>query len=171
MKQQAWPRLLLILATIAAGLIAGLFYAYSCSVNPGLNRLDDTMYLFSMQSINRAILNPVFFASFMGTLVLLPLAAWRLHKSNQPAAARLLWAATGLYALGVFGVTMLGNVPLNDLLDRTMLKDAGTLDLKAVREQFETRWNMFHQVRTVTSVVVLVLCVLACCRLRNREAV
>ncbi len=39
-KRTLWQRHIL-----AAGLMAGLFYAYSCSVNPGLQRLSDAGYL------------------------------------------------------------------------------------------------------------------------------
>ncbi len=56
--------ILLITATLT-GLSAGLFYAYACSVNSGLGRLPDREYLAAMQSINREILNPVFFAGFL----------------------------------------------------------------------------------------------------------
>ncbi len=38
----------LFLATMAAVLAAGLFYSYAVSVNPGLSRLSDTVYLQSM---------------------------------------------------------------------------------------------------------------------------
>ena len=66
----------LILTATTTGLIAGLFYSYSCSVNPGLAKLPDEGYVAAMQSINREILNPVFFATFIGTLLLLPISTW-----------------------------------------------------------------------------------------------
>jgi uncharacterized membrane protein len=50
----------LLIAVILTGLIAGLFFAYACSVNLGLTRLADAEYLKAMQSINGAILNPWF---------------------------------------------------------------------------------------------------------------
>ncbi|MBC8154239.1 MAG: DUF1772 domain-containing protein, partial [Bacteroidetes bacterium] len=74
------PNIVLGCATVTTALIAGLLYAYSCSVNPGLNRLSDASYLAAMQSINREIQNPVFFLSFLGALVLLPLSTWMLHS-------------------------------------------------------------------------------------------
>ena len=107
---------ILIITATATALIAGLFYAWSCSVVPGLARLNDAEYLASFQAMNRAILNPVFFASFMGTLVLLPLCTY-LHYTPGSVRFMLLLAASILYAVGVFGVTMAGNVPLNDMLD------------------------------------------------------
>src|SRR5688572_10813811 len=108
-----FPTIVLIVTGTTTGLIAGLFYAYSCSINPGLGRLPDEAYLTAMQSINKAILNPVFFISFMGTLILLPLCTY-LHY-RQPVSPKfiLLLIATALYLVGVFGVTIFGNVPLN----------------------------------------------------------
>lgn len=43
----------LFLATLLCGLLAGLFYGYSCSVNNGLGRLNDPGYLKAMRSINK----------------------------------------------------------------------------------------------------------------------
>src|SRR5687767_787996 len=102
----------LLAAAFTTALIAGLFYGYSCSVNGALGRLPDAGYLAAMQSINRVILNPLFFMSFMGALILLPLSTW-LHYTN-PVSLRFyfLLGATLAYGIGTFGVTMIGNVPL-----------------------------------------------------------
>ncbi|MEZ0610062.1 DUF1772 domain-containing protein [Fibrella sp. WM1] len=156
------PNLVLSATAVCTALIAGLFYAYSCSVNPGLGRLTDAQYLAAMQSINRAILNPVFFVSFMGTLMLLPVSTW-LHYT-QPLSNRfwLLLAATVLYATAVFGVTVMGNVPLNEALDTVNLPAASESELATARATFEQPWNRLHAVRTVAAVIALVLVVLAC---------
>jgi uncharacterized membrane protein len=49
----------LVAATVTAGLVAGLFYSYACSVMPGLGRTDDQTFIRSMQSINVAIVIPL----------------------------------------------------------------------------------------------------------------
>lgn len=153
---------LLIITILATGLIAGLFYAYSCSVNLGLGKLSDQAYLSSMQAINREILNPVFFASFMGTLILLPLSTWLEYRNGTTAGFYWLLAATLCYAIGTFGVTLLGNVPLNDALDKFVIHSASAIEQAAQRKAFEGPWNTFHTVRTVASVVSFVLVVVAC---------
>ena len=51
------------------GLLAGLFYAYSVSVVPGLGQADDRTLVDGMQQINEAIENPVFFVGFLGAPV------------------------------------------------------------------------------------------------------
>ena len=49
-------------ATLVTGLVAGLSFAYSCSVMPGLAATDDRTFVGTMQSINRRILNGWFLA-------------------------------------------------------------------------------------------------------------
>lgn len=152
-------QLVFIITTLSTGLIAGLFYAYSCSVNPGLGRLTDSEYLRAMQSINRAILNPVFFMTFMGTLVLLPVSTWLSYDSIR------FWyflAAAIVYTVGVFGVTVAGNVPLNEALDKINIGAASPDQLSLHRSLFEQRWNMFHAIRTVSNVLSALLTILGC---------
>ena len=153
--------ILTITATTTA-LIAGLLYAYSCSVNIGLGRLVDAEYISAMQSINKAIQNPLFFISFMGTLLLLPLCTY-LHY-NQPLSNRfwLLLMSTAVYIIGVIGVTALGNIPLNNVLDQFNLSTATAEAIANQRAQFEGAWNRFHTVRTIASIISLVLVIIAC---------
>ena len=154
--------IILTLTATSTALIAGLFFAYSFSVNPGLARLEDAAYLSAMQSINRAIQNPVFFAAFLGTLILLPLSAW-LHYS-QPVTLRfwMLLASSLIYAAGVFGVTVLGNVPLNDVLDGINLQTSSAQDIAAQRAAFEIPWNRLNAIRTAASAVSVILVIMAC---------
>jgi len=157
--------LMLLLSTVSTALIGGLFYAYSCSVIPGLSRLPDISFIQAMQSINRAILNPLFFASFMGTLVLLPITVW-LFK-DQSLVFYLLLAATLLYFGGVFLVTMIGNIPLNNLLDVADLTKLDAAGLDDLRNRFENSWNFFHRIRTIASFVCIVLVAYAAILSRN----
>ncbi|KXH81095.1 chryseobasin maturation helper ChrI [Chryseobacterium kwangjuense] len=150
----------LLITAVLTALIAGLFYAYSCSVVLGLGKLSDTEYLKSMQSINREILNPVFFLSFMGTAVLLPVTTF-MFRGEQPAFLFLLLGSLA-YLIGVFGVTMVGNVPLNDMLDKFNIGEATTEAVKQMRDRFENRWNLLNNVRTVFSVISIALVICAC---------
>ncbi|MCF0062794.1 DUF1772 domain-containing protein [Dyadobacter chenwenxiniae] len=153
----------LILTALLTGLSAGLFYAYSCSVNLGLARLPDNEYLRAMQEINKAILNPVFFMSFIGSIFLLAFASWLSH-SEQVATFRLLLAATLVYAIGVFGVTVAGNVPLNDTLAGFNINAATADEIRLQRLHFERPWNKLHSIRTLCSVGAFLLVVIALCK-------
>ncbi len=155
--------LLLLLATVVTALMASLFYAYSCSVVPGLGRLKDLEYLGAMQSINRAILNPVFLCCFMGALLLLPLSAWSTYRDAGLTTRCWLLIAAGIaYALGVFGVTMLGNVPMNEVLDKIRLAGSAPDQLRTQRAVFENRWNTLNNIRSLFAIVALIFAVLAC---------
>jgi uncharacterized membrane protein len=162
MKNKTMITFVFVITTLVTGLIAGLFYSYSCSVSPGLGLLPDAAYLKAMQSINRAILNPVFFISFMGTLVLLPVSAWLSYRELPSFQFWYFLAAAIIYIVAVFGVTIGGNVPLNEALDKFNIEDASTAQVVQQRLQFEAKWNMLNTIRTLGSVASLALAVLGC---------
>lgn len=60
-----FQNIILIMTATTTALISGLLYAFTCSVNLGLGRLPDWAYINAMQSINRAILNPLFLLVFL----------------------------------------------------------------------------------------------------------
>jgi uncharacterized membrane protein len=143
-----------MLALFLLGLITGLFYSYSCSINPGLGRLKNAEYLTAMQSINDAILNPIFFMSFIGTVIILPIHTF-LSMGN-PNFIYILASAV-VYAVMVFGVTMIGNVPLNNRLARFKISSASEESIASERADFEKRWNRYHTIRTVSCVISFIL--------------
>ena len=151
--------MLLIITTTITGLMAGLFYAWSVSVTPGISRLDDREYLLAFQGMNRAIINPLFVICFLGAAVMLPVATF-MHN-GQPNFW-LLTGATVFYLGGVIAVTFIGNIPLNNALDRLNISSATAEELATFRAQFENRWNTLNHVRSLANTVALVLAILAC---------
>jgi uncharacterized membrane protein len=141
----------LVAATIATGLIAGLYYGWACSVMPGLARTDDRTMIGAMQSMNVAILNPLFVASFAGSLLLMLVSAL-LHLSGDWRRV-LPWiiAAFVLYTTTLISTGAV-NVPLNNELMAAGGPDQIT-DLAAVRARFEAPWVRWHLVRTIASTV------------------
>jgi len=139
----------LLAATLTTGLMAGIYYAFACSVMPGLRDTDDRTLVSTMQSINVAIINGWFLLVFVGA-PLLTLAAGAVHLRAGGRAA-LPWVAAGL-ALNVlaFLVTAAANVPLNNALDAAGPVDQIT-DLAAVRAHFETSWIRWNLVRTAAT--------------------
>lgn len=146
-------------AILLTGLLAGLFYGYDCSVIKGLGNLQNDAYLQSFQSINKAILNPYFFLSFMGCLLVLPIASWLSYKSGAPFY--LLTAASLVYLIGVFAVTVCCNVPLNDQLANFQISTATESEISAMRKTYEASWNAWHKIRTIASIVAFSLAVLS----------
>ncbi|MFC8516622.1 DUF1772 domain-containing protein [Streptomyces sp. NPDC057257] len=131
-------------ATVAMGLIAGVFYVFACAIMPALARSDDRVYVEVMRNINDVIQNPVFFLSFMGALLLAAVSAWQLR--GQPYRW-WVWAAVAAYGLG-FLTTVAFNIPLNNDL-------ANMSSPTAAREHFEDPWVAWNVFRAVLSTVAL----------------
>ena len=98
-------------AAVGGGLIAGLFFTFSVVVMPALARLSPGHGALLMQTVNRVIIRPLFLVPFVGTA----LACIALVVLDPADLLRLGGAV--LYVAGVFGVTMVANVPLNNALD------------------------------------------------------
>lgn len=152
--------IVLFTAIILTGLTAGLCFTWSNAVTPGIGRLDSLGYLQSFQAMNRAIINPTFMVVFMSPVVL-HIAHVFLFKQAPKPVFILMIAAAILYVGGLFLVTVLGNVPLNEMLNKTDLASATAEQLTTLRENFEARWNRFHSIRTGTTLVSFILLTLS----------
>lgn len=152
---------LLLLTTLLTGLLAGVFFTWSNAITPGIGRLRDLGYLQAFQQMNRTIINPLFYIVIIGPLLLAPLSAYLFRKG--PSFVFLMTSgASILYFLGVFVVTMLGNVPLNIILEQAQLSHMSAVELQQLRAQFEAKWNLLHLIRTVTSTGSFALLLVAC---------
>lgn len=152
---------MMLLTTTIIGLTAGIFYCWSVSVTKGLALLPDKEYITAFQALNRAILNPLFFFCFFGSIILLPVSTWQAWQSQVPARFWLLLSASVVYIVGVMGVTMAGNVPLNESLDVFDITKATIAEIAQKRLGFEGPWNNLNTIRTITSIVSFVLTVAA----------
>lgn len=153
--------IVLALATTATGLVAGVFYGFSVAVNPALAYLPDESYLAAMQAINRVIQNPLFAASFFGAPFLLPWATALYAQRPHTRRFWLLAAATAVYWVGGFGVTVGVNIPLNEKLAAFSLAQASPAQAAQARADFAPSWNHWHTIRTLASVAALGLVVAA----------
>ncbi|MFD0277615.1 DUF1772 domain-containing protein [Kitasatospora sp. NPDC127111] len=137
---------LLAVATVAMGLMAGLFFAFDVSVMPGLAKGDDRTYVTAMQNINKAIENGVFFLVFAGAFAVTGVAAHLQYRAGRRSAAFWAGAATLLYVAALI-VTMAVNIPLNNELARAG-DPARIQDFAAVRDRFESTWVATNMLRT-----------------------
>lgn len=143
----------LFMTVILVGLMSGLFYSWSVSVMRGLKDLPDREFIVAMQSMNRAILNPLFFVAFMGAGILLIVSCVQHFQKPLDLRYLLLLSSTFFYLTGVFGVTVTVNVPLNNRLDVFNLETPDFNEIKKIRTDFETRWNFFNNIRTICSIL------------------
>ncbi|MFF1925264.1 DUF1772 domain-containing protein [Streptomyces sp. NPDC058221] len=140
-------------AAVTTGLTAGAFYVFSCAVMPALGRSDDRTFIEVMQNINDVIQNPVFFAAFIGALLLIAAAAWQQRRTPGPrgwiVAALVVYAVAFLLTSGV-------SVPLNDELAQAG-NPARIAGPAAVRDRFEDAWVAWNAVRALLCTAALAL--------------
>jgi uncharacterized membrane protein len=146
----------------ATAMMAGLFYSFSIAVMPGLKRLPDAEFIAAMQSINKSILNIIFFIAFFGSPLSLIASAYLYY--SEPFSTRFIFLliAVVVYLAGVFVVTVFGNIPLNNALDRFDLRSASQGAISAQRAAFEGPWNKLNTIRTLASSIAIILVVIAC---------
>ena len=151
--------IILTLAIITTGLIAGLCFDYQVSVIPAFKTISNTSYIAAWQAIILAIpQDPFFEFCFLGAAVFLAVAAY-LHRSTRQFP--LLVGATLLYILGVLGVTWVANIPLNDTLAAFSLSSSTPQQAAIARAAFEDPWSTWNLIRTLTSIGALVLALIA----------
>ncbi|PSL00614.1 putative membrane protein [Murinocardiopsis flavida] len=144
-------------ALLLLGAMAGVFFAYSNSVVPGLDAADPRQAVPAMQSINRTILNPAFFTVFIGGPIAAAAAALLLLPLGHGAAAAACGAGAVVYLLGAFAPTAAINVPLNNTIDAAAAPE-GRDEAARVWAAFSPRWTRWNTVRAVASAIAL-LCV------------
>src|SRR6056297_2684728 len=150
--------IVLVLGILFTGLTAGLCFTWSNAVTPGIGRLDNLTFLKSFQSMNRAIINWKFMIVFFGPVLLLFLNTY-LFKENNTSFWLFLIAAL-LFFAGIGLVTILGNVPLNEVLDKSHLEELSKSELQELRNKFEQPWNRWHTIRTISSISAFVLLIM-----------
>lgn len=131
----------LITATLATGLVAGVFLTFSDFVMRALGRSDPAAGIEAMQMINREVYRPLFMVLLIGmSFVSLALAVLGAVLIGG-AVAYWLAAAGALYVLGVMAVTGRRNVPMNQRLDHVERWSAQAHDYWDTYKRDWTRWN------------------------------
>ncbi|KIH99511.1 hypothetical protein LP52_06320 [Streptomonospora alba] len=138
----------LSVAAVATGMVAGLFFVFSCAVMPALRRVSDPVFIEVMQRINVAILNGWFLLVFLGAPVATALTAVLALVRGERGILIPVVAALVLY-LAMTAITRLFNIRMNDELDRS--GPGGGTDPAAVRRRFEEPWTGWNTVRTLLS--------------------
>lgn len=143
-----WLFALSLFAALGCGLIAGVFFAFSTFVMKALSRLPPVDGIAAMQSINVAVLNPWFLATFLATAaacVLVVISSlWRMHHRG----AVYTLAGGALYVVGTFLVTVVFNVPKNEALASVAPTDRNSASLWT---SYLVTWTAWNHVRTAAA--------------------
>jgi uncharacterized membrane protein len=153
MRQLVTPGLLWCSA-IGCGLMAGVYFAFSTFIMTALARTGPGPGMAAMNAINVEIVKSLFMPLFLGTTLtsaaLVVIAGFRL---GEPGAVAML-AGGVIYVLGMFVVTAVFNVPLNDALAAA---DPASTEGTVLWARYLSDWTWWNHVRTVASVAAAVL--------------
>jgi uncharacterized membrane protein len=143
---------------LGCSLTAGLFFAFSVAVMGGLARIQPAEGIAAMQAINRVILNRLFLLVFMGTAVVCGFvflaSAWRW---SQPGALFFLLGSAS-YLVGIFLVTIVFNVPMNNAL---AVVEPSSVDGASLWARYLTDWTAWNHVRTAAGLAATALLAIA----------
>ena len=132
-------------AAVGAGLVGGVFFAFSNFVMQALGRLRPSEGAAAMQAINITVINPLFMTALFGMgPVSLVLAGWGIADLDEPYAGWLI-AGGAIYVIGEIVVTGAYNVPRNNALARV---DPASEEGARVWGTYLVEWTRANHVRT-----------------------
>ena len=147
-----------LVATVGAGLVGGVFFAFSNFVMQALGRLRPSEGAAAMQAINVTVINPLFMTSLFGMgLVSVVLVVWGLAGLDEPYAGWLI-AAGAIYVVGEVVLTGAYNVPRNNALARV---DPESEEGTRVWQTYLVEWTRANHVRTAAGLTACALLAVA----------
>lgn len=150
-------KIILFLALLLSGMVAGMLFTFAVVVMPGIKNLNDHDYLQAFKAIDRVIQNgqPLFMTVWLGSLVVLVAAAILGFWQPDGFTRALLVVAAAIHLLGVQLPTGTVNVPLNNLLQRQELDSMAQTELHQLRSDFEPRWVRWNTIRTILAILAI----------------
>ena len=149
---------LLWFSAIGCGLLGGVYFAFSAFIMTSLGRIDQAAGIAAMNAINVDIVKSLFMPLFLlTTLAGAALTALAIFRWGQPGALAML-AGGIIYVLGMFVVTMIFNVPLNDTLAAI---NPASAEAASTWARYLQDWTFWNHVRTITCIAATVLFIAA----------
>lgn len=140
---------------VCSALMAGTYFAFSGFIMRSFFILSTADAINAMNTINRTIMSSLFMPLFFGSTVVALLIAvsglWHWEESG----AGLALAAGLIYGLGMFAVTAIRNVPLNNSLAGVSGDDK---EAERTWQHYQQRWTRWNTVRALASLITLVIC-------------
>ncbi len=145
---------LTLASAVSAGLMAGVYFAWSSMVMPGLRRLQPGEAIRAMQSIDVALVNAWFLTAFVGSAVLSGISVvYSFARWGEEEAIYLLIAGLLL----IFGSVVLTggyHIPRNKALH---LVDPDGPEAKERWQRYDAEWTSWNHIRAVASLASAIL--------------
>ncbi|CAM5689801.1 hypothetical protein SALBM311S_09120 [Streptomyces alboniger] len=149
---------LTVVGVLGTGLVAGVFCGFSTFVMRALAALPPAQGVAAMNAINVTAVRPAFMLLFTGSAVVCAVIAVVTFVLWPDEGTVELLVGSALYLFGVFGLTIVANVPRNNALAQL---DPGTREAAAYWPTYVREWTMRNHVRTVASAGAAVAYLLA----------
>jgi len=145
---------------VASGLVSGVFLTFSDFVMRSLKGAGAESGIKVMQIINREVLTTLFMVLLLGmAAVSLFLAGYAGLWISGPVSLMIVVGGL-LYLVGVFGVTLVFNVPMNHRLETMDCASNEAMDYWA--RIYLPRWTFWNSVRTAASAAAAICFLIAC---------
>ena len=153
-----WSLYPCVFLALWAMLTGGVFKAFSEFVMRGLAQAGPAAGIAAMQGINRTVLRTDFVFAILALGAITPGFALYAFLALDGTAAALIVAAAAVYLPSTLFMTMLGNVPMNNRLDRV---DAASAEGAEYWAHYVRRWTALNHFRTLGCIVTSTLYALA----------
>ncbi len=149
----------LIFSILFCSLVGGFIFTYAIVVMPGLSELSDKDFIRAFQVTDTIIQNnqPVFMFTWIGSIVALLTTILISMVSVGLSEAWLVIIIGAAYLLGVQGITVAIHIPLNNHIQKIKIEELTDKVLTEERSKFETKWNVFNNIRTGVAISVMLL--------------
>ncbi|MCP5084528.1 MAG: DUF1772 domain-containing protein [Alphaproteobacteria bacterium] len=157
-----WLLIVLHVAIVACGLVAGVFLTFSDFVMKSLVATQGPGGIEAMQIINRKVMPTVFMVLLLGMSALAPVLGLYAYMAVPASASGWIIAGCFAYIIGVFMVTAVFNVPMNQQLEGL---DNTTAAAAEYWQHYVPRWSMWNPVRTAAAAAAAVCLLVGSSRL------
>ena len=144
-----WFFMVLEISVIACGLVAGVFLTFSDFVMKSLDGAEPAAGIEVMQVINRKVFRSLFMVLLLGMSALSPFLIAYAHFRVAGSASTLIMAGGAIYLAGVFAVSLIFNVPMNNRLE-AMDYSGGEAAAYWTKTYFPC-WSFWNYVRAISS--------------------
>ena len=153
-----WTLYFCLFLALWSAVIGGVFSAFSEFIMSGLLRAAPAGGIEAMQHINRTVIKTQFVAGILSIALFSVLFALYSTTIFEGAALVTLILAPIVYLPTVFFMTIFGNVPMNNKLERL---DHTTPEARAYWIKYGHDWTRLNHVRSLGSILTAGLYVIA----------
>lgn len=142
-------RWMTVAASVGSGVNAGVFFAFSAFVMPGLNELPAAQGIEAQQAFNRTAVTAPYMLALLGTAVLCVVVMVRAFMTWGTAPSRWMLGGAVVYLIAAIMITMAVSGPINTSIDAL---NPSSPDAGARWADLSTQWVWWNHLRALGSI-------------------